>query len=228
MFKTYEFTLIKHALLVSCATILLNACAVTPSTIVQTPTTATPAKTGKPTAKQGAIYNVASYKPLFEDHRARFIGDILTITIEENTNVTKAGGSSGSKTGAVDAATNASTGLPIKLPATSISAKSSITNEDKAAGNNSNNFTGTITVTVVDLLDNGNLVVSGEKQVALDKGTEFVRFSGVINPDTITLGNMVSSTKVADARIEYRTNSKIDGSQIASILSRFFLSFIPL
>ncbi len=214
--------------LILSATWLLSACAVTPSTIVKTPTTATPTAPTKVSVKTGAIYNVAAYKPLFEDRRARFIGDILTINIVENTTATKAGSSSGSKTGAVDASTTASVGLPISLPATSLSATSSIKNDDKADGNNSNNFNGSITVTVIDVLDNSNLVVSGEKQIAMDKGTEFVRFSGVINPDTITLGNVVTSTKVADARIEYRTNSKIDGAQIASILSRFFLSFIPL
>lgn len=228
MFKAHYFLLVKHILLILSATFLLNACAVTPSTIVKTPTTATPVAASKASVKTGAIYNAAAYKPLFEDRRARFIGDILTINIVENTSATKAGSSSGSKTGSVDASTKASVGLPVTLPATSLSATSSIKNDDKAAGNNSNNFNGSITVTVVDVLENGNLVVSGEKQIALDKGTEFVRFSGVVNPDTITLGNIVTSTKVADARIEYRTNSKIDGAQIASILSRFFLSFIPL
>ena len=228
MMLTSPFSFVKHILLALSASFFLNACAVTPSTIVKTPTTAVPAVPATVSAKTGAIYNVAAYKPLFEDRRARMIGDIMTINIVENTSATKAGSSSGSKTGSVDASTTASVGLPINLPATSLSATSSIKNDDKAAGNNSNNFNGSITVTVIDVLANGNLVVSGEKQIALDKGTEFVRFSGVVNPDTITLGNVVTSTKVADARIEYRTNSKIDGAQIASILSRFFLSFIPL
>jgi flagellar L-ring protein precursor FlgH len=71
-------------------------------------------------------------------------------------------------------------------------------------------------------------VVSGEKQIAFDRGSEFVRFSGVVNPDTIALGNNVPSTKVADARIEYRTNTQLDAAQVASILARFFLSFSPL
>jgi len=71
-------------------------------------------------------------------------------------------------------------------------------------------------------------MVSGEKQIAFDRGAEFVRFSGVVNPDTITLGNNVPSTKVADARIEYRTNSQLDAAQVVSILARFFLSLSPL
>lgn len=217
-----------HLFLISAA-LLLNACAITPDTIVKTPMTAKPAAPTIASARSGAIYNAAAYKPLFEDHRARMIGDIMTINIVENTSATKAGGSSGSKTGSVDSSASVPVGLPINLikEGISIKADSSLKNEDKAAGNNSNVFNGSITVTVIDVLANGNLVVSGEKQISLDKGTEFVRFSGVVNPDTITLGNVVTSTKVADARIEYRTNSKIDGAQVASILARFFLSFVP-
>lgn len=205
-----------------------GGCATTPSTIVQTPTTAKPPATAPKPAAKGAIFNASAYRPLFEDRRARMVGDILTIQITENTSATKAGGSSSSKTGSVDSTMTSPTGLPIKVRGISLSADSSIENEDKAAANASNNFSGSITVTVVEVLSNGNLVVSGEKQIAFDKGTEFVRFSGVVNPDTVTQGNVVPSTKVADARIEYRTNSKLDTAQIMSILTRFFLSFIPL
>ncbi len=209
---------------------LLNACAVTPSTIVQQPTTAKPEAPKKATAASGAIYSASSHKPLFEDRRARFIGDILTINIAENTTANKANSSASSKDGSISASAAVPTGLPIDLisEAISISADSAIEYDDSADENASNNFTGNITVTVTEVLPNGNLAVSGEKQIALDKGTEFVRFSGVINPDDITLGNVVTSTRVADARIEYRTNSKLDTAQVASILTRFFLSFIPI
>jgi flagellar L-ring protein precursor FlgH len=71
-------------------------------------------------------------------------------------------------------------------------------------------------------------VVSGEKQVALDKGVEYIRFSGVVHPDDIQLGNIVSSTKVADARLEYRTTAKYDAAEVTSWLARFFYSFVPL
>ncbi|MDP2247897.1 MAG: flagellar basal body L-ring protein FlgH, partial [Nitrosomonadales bacterium] len=167
--------------------------------------------------------------PLFEDRRARFIGDTLTIQITENTSAGKQGAGSSSRTGSVSASVDPTTGLPINLrrPIT-LGADSSLSNEEKAASSSSNNFTGTISVTVVEVLENGNLVVSGEKQIAFDRGSEFVRFSGVVNPDTITLGNNVPSTKVADARIEYRTNTQLDAAQVVSILARFFLSFSPL
>lgn len=204
--------------------LLLNAC--TPTTITQGPLTTRPYSAAKPAAPNGAIYNAASHRPLFEDRRARFLGDILTINIVENTSATKANGSSASKTGAVDSSISSSFGSPVERA--SFNADSSVAYADKAAANSSNAFTGAITVTVIEVLPNGYLVVGGEKQIALDKGTEFVRFSGIVNPDFIALGNVVPSSKVADARIEYRTNSRLDATQITTILSRFFLSFIPL
>jgi len=222
-----------------CLTMLISTgCAITPSSIVQQPTTAKTPVNPHAEANNGGIFNTASYRPMFEDRRPRFVGDILTINIIENTTATKANASDASKKGDASFNTDATLkdnvtvtgGLLSKLPfgnLTSFSASGSNSYEDDANANASNRFNGAITATVIEVLPNGNLLVSGEKQIGLDKGTEFVRFSGVVNPDTITQGNFVPSTKVADARIEYRTNSKIDGAQIASIFARFFLSMSP-
>ena len=216
----------------------LNGCAITPDSIVKQPTTARAYAATPVATNSGAIFNVKAYHPLFEDRRPRFVGDIVTINITENTTATKASGSSGSKNGAADFATNAQIkpNVPIvgdlvsRLPfgkLAAFSASSANSFADKGAENASNVFTGSITATVTEVLPNGYLLVSGEKQVSFDKGTEFVRFSGVVNPDTITQGNFVTSNKVADARIEYRTNSKIDAAAVASIFARFFLSMSP-
>lgn len=220
------------------ANLLVSGCAVTPDSVVKQPMTAKPLLPPVVVATNGAIYNTAGYHPLFEDRRPRYVGDIVTINITENTSATKAGASSGSKDGAADFSTDAQIsknipvvgGLVSKLPygnLASFSASSKNSYADKAAANSSNVFSGSITATVIEVLPNGYLVVSGEKQVSLDKGTEFVRFSGVVNPDTITQGNFVTSTKVADARIEYRTNSKIDAAAVLSIFARFFMSIAP-
>ncbi len=216
----------KYLLLIVSLLMLSSGCAVTPDSIVKQPMTAKPTAVAPIKASSGGIYNAAAYHPLFEDRRPRYIGDILTINIVENTSATKTGESSGSKEG--KAASEISSLFGRKVPGASVAGAASNSYKDKADANASNEFTGSITVTVVDVLPNGYLMVSGEKQVSLDKGTEFVRFSGVINPDTITTGNFVTSTQVADARIEYRTNSKIDGAAIASMLARFFLSLAPL
>ena len=206
--------------------LVLSGCAITPDSIVKQPMTAKPQAAPSATASNGAIFNNAAYRPLFEDRRPRYVGDIVTINITESTTATKAGGSSGSKDGKTDSSISSLFGH--NVPAASFAASSATSYADKAAANSSNAFNGSITATVIEVLPNGFLIVSGEKQVSFDKGTEFVRFSGVVNPDTITIGNFVTSTKVADARIEYRTNSKVDAAEIASMLARFFLSMAAL
>jgi flagellar L-ring protein precursor FlgH len=80
---------------------------------------------------------------------------------------------------------------------------------------------------VTEVKPNGNLVVLGEKQIGLDAGVEFIRFSGVVNPYMITNDNSVASNTIADARVEYRTNSTFDLANIAKTINRFFLSAFP-
>jgi len=207
----------------------LAGCGTTPTTIVEQPTTARPQAQPVQAAGNGAIYQAAAYRPLFEDRRARHVGDVLTIVINEKTQAGKKASSNGSKTGAIDSSISAVAGLPLKtFQGMGVKADSSTEYDDKSAINSSNTFSGNITVTVIEVLPNGNLAVAGEKQIALDKGTEYIRLSGVVQPDTIQAGNTVSSAKVADARIEYRTSAKLDSAEVMSWLARFFLSFIPL
>ena len=207
----------------------LSACAVTPPSIVQGPMTARPQPPQVARQANGAIFQSASYRPMFEDRRARYIGDILTMTISEKTSATKAGANSGSKTGSSESSVSGLFAVPaITTGRLGVNASSDNSFEEKGSTSSSNSFSGTIAVTVIDVLSNGYLVVAGEKQVAFDKGTEFIRFSGVVNPDLITSGNNISSAQVADARVEYRTNSHIDKAEMMGILTRFFLSVMPL
>ncbi len=212
----------KYVLLTLIFTFFTTACTTAPDTIIQNPLTAKPAARTKALASSGSIYQAQSYKALFEDRRARAIGDILTINITESTTAGKSGDGSSSKNSAMDT-TATSRSFTFNL-----TSKSSMSNQDKSDSNASNNFNGSIGVTVIDVLENGNLLVSGEKQISFDRGSEFVRFSGVINPDFIKPGNYIISTQVADAKIEYRTGSHIDAAQITLFLQRCFLSFIPI
>ena len=104
----------------------------------------------------------------------------------------------------------------------------SSTNDFSGAGEaaSTNNFTGTITVSVIEVLPNNYLVVSGEKQLAMTQGTEYIRFSGVVRPETV-INNMVSSIQVADAKIEYKANGYIDEAQTMGWLSRLFMTISP-
>ncbi|MCB5189280.1 flagellar basal body L-ring protein FlgH [Methylobacillus arboreus] len=206
--------------------LLCGGCAVTPKTITQAPNTARPAVPSQAVYNSGGIYNPATYRPLLEDKRARLVGDTIVINITENTSATKSGTNSASKSGAVNAGITGLFGH--NVPKASFNAASDNSYDDAAASNSRNVFTGTISATVTEVLPNGHLVVSGEKQVAFDRGTEFVRFSGVVDPMYVAAGNSVASSRVADARIEYRTNSNMDTAQVMSILTRFFLSFVPL
>lgn len=209
--------------------VMLGGCAVVPDTIVRQPTNIKPPQAAPAAPANGGIFQAASYRPLFEDRRARLVGDVLTIAINEKTNAGKQTGSSGSKSGSVAASIPTILGLPLKmLQGTSVSAQSANKYATAGAENSSNIFTGTLTVTVAEVLPNGNLVVTGEKQISLDTGVEYVRFSGVVSPDTIAAGNVVPSTQVADARVEYRSNSRIDAAQVMTSMTRFFLSVLPL
>jgi len=207
----------------------LAGCGTTPSTIVEHPTTARPQAQATPPAGNGAIYQATAYRPLFEDRRARHVGDVLTIVINEKTQAGKQASSNASKNSEVDSSISAVAGLPLKMfQGVGLNAEAATSYDDKSALNSSNTFSGSVTVTVIEVLPNGNLVVAGEKQIGLDKGTEYIRLSGVVQPDTIQAGNTVSSAKVADARIEYRTSAKFDKAEMMSWMARFFLSFIPL
>jgi flagellar L-ring protein precursor FlgH len=77
------------------------------------------------------------------------------------------------------------------------------------------------------VLENGNLLVSGEKQVAIGHGQEYIRLSGVVNPTFISATNTIASSRVADARVEYKESGYISEAQVMGWLARFFLSFMP-
>jgi flagellar L-ring protein precursor FlgH len=206
----------------------VSACAVTPASIVHQPTTVV-AQNAKPHRDaNGAIFQNATYRPLFEDYKARLVGDTITISISENTSAAKSAAASGSKAGSASFSAPKVFGVPTStVGLLGVSTSGATKFDEKGAETASNTFTGTITVNVVDVLPNGNLLVSGEKQIAFNKGAEFVRFSGVVNPNSIAAGNTISSTQVADARFEYRSTSKVDAAEASSILTRFFFSFLP-
>jgi flagellar L-ring protein precursor FlgH len=176
----------------------------------------------------GAIYQRQSYRPLFEDVRARYVGDTLSILINEKTAANKSGSSKLEKTGDL----TASVGVMNKVPGSALTGLNAAgTSDSKFAGNgdasSSNDFTGSIGVTVTEVLANGNLLVSGEKQIAMTQGTEYIRFSGVVNPRTIGPFNTVTSDQVADARVEYKANGYLDEAMVMGWLQRFFLSILP-
>jgi flagellar L-ring protein precursor FlgH len=197
-----------------------------PPAIVQQPMSARAAQAGLPPSN-GAIYQAGTHdRPLFEDRRARQVGDTLVILLNEKTNASKKSNSSANKHGTLNFAVPPMVfGVPITKNV-DLGASSTNQFDGKGEAASANNFNGTITVTVIDVLPNRNLVVSGEKQLAMTQGSEYIRFSGVVRPETV-INNTVSSIQVADARIEYKANGYIDEAQTMGWLSRFFLTVSP-
>jgi flagellar L-ring protein precursor FlgH len=212
---------------------LLQSCAWnTPPATTHQPMTVRPTPRQDLIANAGAIYQPdAGRLVLYEDRRARFVGDTITILIQENTSASKKSSANANRTGSTALTVPSVSGLPTKafqgLQGIDVeaSSKQSFSGKGDAASNNL--FTGSLAVTVIEVLENGNLLVSGEKQVTINQGTEFVRFSGVVNPTYIQADNTVSSTRVADARLEYRGTGYISEAQTMGWLGRFFMSVWP-
>jgi flagellar L-ring protein precursor FlgH len=197
-----------------------------PTAVVSGPLGQLPANGG---ATTGAIYQTSNFRGLFEDRRARLVGDVVTIQIQEKHSAKSSSGSSLDRTGSLDAKIAALPGvLPSDLNRVQARGSSENTFAGKGETGTDNQFTGSISVTVIEVLPNGNLVVSGEKQVGINQNVETLRFSGVINPANVLPGNVVSSTQVADVRLEVRGTGDIDRAQTTGWLSRFFLSFMPI
>ncbi|MCD1639986.1 flagellar basal body L-ring protein FlgH [Stutzerimonas frequens] len=185
----------------------------------------------------GAIYQAGFETNLYDDRKAFRVGDIITITLNERTQASKNASSKISKDSNVEmgltsllgnavSVNNPAAGLlrdggPLSLD-TQFGGSSSANGAGQAG--QSNSLSGSITVTVSEVLPNGILAVRGEKWLTLNTGDELVRIAGLVRSDDISTDNTVSSTRVADARITYSgTGAFADASQ-PGWLSRFFVS----
>lgn len=189
----------------------------------------------------GAIYKPGFDMRLFEDIKARRVGDILTVVLNEATNAEKESTTTLSKdsTTNIDNPTIFGTSPEFSLPKfTPLSATQNLNlttdlHSDHALSGSgeadqSNILTGNITVSVVEVLPNGNLIVRGEKRVTLNNGVEYIQLSGIIRPVDILANNTVKSTQVADATINYIGEGAISDTNKNGWLARFFASpFMP-
>ena len=221
-------TMMARALPIALLVAVLTGCQSVPPTNVHQPMTARPAPRPELASNNGAIFNPVVSRSLFEDRRARYVGDTLTISITENTSASTNSSSSANRKSSIDVSVPTIVGLPGKnFQGMSAAAESENDFAGKGAAAAKNVFTGSITVTVIEVLENGNLLVSGEKQVAIGHGQEYIRLSGVVNPSFITADNTIASSRVADARVEYKEAGYISEAQIMGWLARFFLSVLP-
>lgn len=186
-----------------------------------------PTEPGFDVVNSGSMYQENYVNNLYSDIKAHRVGDIITVYLEESTSASKKAGSSQAKKNSynlsIDQTIVPSFGsTPVSLSAGSAGVGQSTSFAGDADADQSNNLQGSITVNVVRVLNNGNLVIRGEKWLMLNNGEEYVRIKGVIRSEDVSSDNTVSSMRVANARIQYGGTGDFANTQQQGWLTAFF------
>jgi flagellar L-ring protein precursor FlgH len=179
------------------------------------------------TAGNGAIYQVGHDVALFENSVARRVGDTLTIRLNESTNASKSSSTTTKKSTSAEISGPTVAGRPVTVNGVEVLAggMDSDTSFDGQGGSSqSNRLSGEVTVTVAQRLTNGNLLIRGQKWIAINQGKEYVRIQGIVRPIDIDPDNSISSLKVADAMISYGAKGALADANAPGLLARFFNS----
>lgn len=192
----------------------------------------------EPVQANGTIYQPGNNLFLFEDLRARRVGDLLTIRLVESTSGSKSANTTSERSQNTDVANPTLFGTTPEFDVPDIAPLSNTSDltlqqnlqsehdfEGGGESSQSNTLEGDITVTVAAVLPNGNLVVRGEKRINLNQGNEYVKISGIVRPADI-INNTVLSTRVADPTIIYAGDGSIADANKLGWLARFFISAI--
>jgi flagellar L-ring protein precursor FlgH len=225
-------SLVALSIAVLAVMVLLSGCAVVnapPKVDIAEPTVALPQPLQVPVVNNGAIFQPGQYRPLFEDHRARLVGDTITVQIVEKVSATQTSTSKIAKSGSLTAGVTA---LPLissnSFGRASVAGTSSNNSDNKGSTENTNDFSGTITATVTGVLPNGHLLIAGEKQIGVNHNVDVLRFSGQVDPRAIQPGNSVASAQIANVRIEHRGRGAQAEANGIGWLARFFLNVLPI
>ena len=222
----------KSALAILAAALALAGCSTlnAPAKVdVAEPTAALPQAEPAPVVNNGAIFQASQYRPLFEDHRARLVGDTITVQIVEKVSASQKSSSSIDKEGKLSAGVTALPGIsPNSFGRANVAGTSSNSLDSKGSTENTNDFSGTITATVTGVLANGHLLIAGEKQIGVNHNVDVLRFSGQVDPRAIQPGNTVQSAQIANVRIEHRGRGAQAEANGIGWLARFFLNVLPI
>lgn len=184
--------------------------------------------TPRPSVATGGLFHVARYRPALDDRRARMVGDSVTVVIEETVTASQESSSSIDRKSATKGGITALPFLGGNIKAkTALEADSENGFSGKGDTVNKNEFKGSITTTVIEVLPNGHLVIAGEKQVGVNQNVDLLRFSGTVDPRTLQPGSTVRSIHVANVRIESRGRGAQSEAQAMGWLGRFFNTVTP-
>ncbi len=188
---------------------------------------AMPEAIDRPATANGSIYHISNNRFLFEDLKARRVGDLITVILDESTNAAKTASTNTSKDAEVEIPGATLLGLPVTHNGRAIT-NNSLTSNSSFAGagdsSQSNSLSGNITVTISQVLSNGNMLIKGEKLLTLNNGSEVVRISGIVRPSDIAPDNTIVSTQIANANITYSGNGAVADSNRQGWVTRFFNS----
>lgn len=180
-------------------------------------------------ASDGAIYAPGQGLSLFEDQKARRVGDVLTVLLVESTSAQKKANTATARESSVSMPGPTLFGRPVTVGGVPIleselGAESAFTGGGSSS--QSNALSGSLGVLVIRVLPNGNLVVRGEKQLTLNQGSETVFVEGLVRPQDIRADNSLTSDRIANARIRYAGKGAMADANAAGWLTRFFNSAI--
>ena len=174
-----------------------------------------------PTAAAESLWkNTNGYatKAVFADHRASGVGDIVTIVISESTTTSATRNSANEKSGSVKL--GGGIGIFDFLQAASASGSDKFS--AKGSASSSNRVAGNVTVTVVDVMPNGNFVLEGTQSIWQNKNEHKIVFRGTCRPEAISSANTLLSTRVADATVRFDGKGPLNAKQRQGILTQIF------
>lgn len=182
-----------------------------------------------PARLTGAIWTGPGAKNMFfTDKKARYINDIVTIIIEESSQADNSANTDTSRTTSSEAGISTLLGLEQSIlkrnpnMGSSISIGGSSTSALKGSGKTSRGgaMEATISAKVTEVLENGNLVIEGKRQLTVNDEDQFIIITGIIRPEDITSDNTIESQYIADARIVYTGDGVINDKMRPGWLTR--------
>lgn len=207
-------------LLLLFAMLLLAGCAAGPIPEGRMPPPrSTPPPVVDNTASEGSLYSAHQGLSLFEDSKARSVGDIVTVLLVEKTQASKSATTSTSKATSAEIADATVLGQSLGI-GTGISGSSSFGGAGASA--QSNKLEGSLTATVIERQPNGVLRILGEKRLRLNQGEETIRLEGLVRSADITPANTITSDRIAEARIAYQGKGALAESNAKGWIARFF------
>ena len=173
----------------------------------------------------GSIYMDHQSSSLYSDIRAHKVGDIITVLLNESTQAKKSANNE-IKRGSdlsVDPVYAGGGNVTIKGVPLDLRYSDAMNTKRESDADQSNSLDGSISANVMQVLNNGNLVIRGEKWISINNGDEFIRVTGMVRSQDITPDNTVESTRVANARIQYSGTGTFADVQKVGWLSSFFM-----